>query len=473
MPSQRATWAANLAALAIVPLVVVLVMILSTVADAKPGNGNGGRVSGGIEKCHPRHGCIDGDTNGNPEPTPEPEPTADPTTEPDPAPEPDPTPDPTPYPTDETDPPPSTGTWSDASITNTAISGSIDNLVEGRLGSDATRTVLVYKPTWGRDMWVRLVDHVAGATADVKLPDDGHGSWQALRVTIAGDRLWTLSGVGPVTVRQFRIGGSAASPTLSQVDTKWYGSFDSRVGDLTTLDSGSVVAVWHQQGASGLHGHGVALHRSNGSVTVREVTGLGTMASKDVVAQHPGDGTIWILSNADSSGTIGRIRLAERTSSLDVLSVDHGFIGSQHDGFGPDPENPRLAVAADSSSGELVLAYQSATRQWSSSGIRSYPAVARLAAGGGVTFRHLPVWVERVTPLGLTVRSGELWLSHRPISSSGAFDRLEVAHLRDGTWSTTTLGSLADGYEAAPVDPRRPIVVYERSDAYVRWAAQS
>ena len=332
---------------------------------------------------------------------------------------------------------------------------SLTLLGRGRIATAGTKEVVLYweKMTMPSRVVAHVRDTASGATALIDLPSTS-GAWSnpSAVLTTGGD-LWILAGSAPVTLRQYRLSGSPMPTSASLISSRTFGDSDSRMGALTQLASGAVVAVWHQQGSTGPEGHGIAYRRADGTWQEQFQGFTKTSSSKDAVVQHPADGSVWLFNNADALGTIAAAHFTEVAGGLRLDWADWSFIGTDEGDFDADPENPDIVAVADPSAGDVVLAYQSAHRlRFSTTVIGSYPAIARLSASGVMSFTHLPVWVSRVSWLGLSLRAGEVWLAHRVVNPNDlSTDNLELRRLKAGTWSNAASLGRATTPIAAPL----------------------
>ncbi|MDP9387929.1 MAG: hypothetical protein M3Q48_08350 [Actinomycetota bacterium] len=253
-------------------------------------------------------------------------------------------------------------------------------------------------------------------------------------------------------LRHYRLSGNPMPTGATSVETRLFGDSDSRQGDLLGLASGGLVAAWHQQGATGPDGQFVA-YRAPGGDSWAELPALAfmpTMASDQVLAQHPSDGSVWLLSNPDAWGAIGAVHLSEVDGALRVDWTDGLFITQQRYGSnGPDPEDPVLAAAADAATGSIAHAYQSAERQRFFKADRtetaSRVAVVHVATDASLKFLpRAPVWAERVSTIGLVVAGGEAWVSYRPVDPStlSFADAYVIRHSDAGWEAPHRLGTL-------------------------------
>lgn len=346
------------------------------------------------------------------------------------------------------------GSSADVRLTDPVATQGLALLGRGKMAETGKVTGLLYweEFTSRRAMFFR--DASSGTASYVSLPVDSLVGWSNATYVLSGNEVWVWGGGGPVYLRHYQLSGSPMPTSAALVSTEAFGDTDSRRGDLTLLASGGLVAVWNQQGGTGPQGLGIA-YRSPGGAwqTTYPLYFMPTMASKQVVAQHPADGSVWVFNNPDAWGEIGAVHLTEVPSGLTLDWTDAHYIFDQTYGdLAPDPENPDLVVATDPSTASLVLAYQSRVRQMFSTYpavvTGSHVAVARIGPGGPTSFLVLPSYVERISALGLVVRPGETWLAYRPVDPATlAFDKLYVSVHRNGAWgSPTLLGTLDDPY---------------------------
>jgi hypothetical protein len=299
-------------------------------------------------------------------------------------------------------------------------------------------------------------DISTGATSYVPLPMDSVNGWTMTAYTLSGSSdLWVFGGSGPMYLRHYALSGSGLPTAATLISTEVLGDADSRQGDLVRLNSGALVLAWHQQGSAGPQGQWFSYR--NPQTGVNQLIGplqfMPTRASKQVAVQHPVDNTLWVFADADAWGQIGAAHFTETAAGLVTDWTDAGFITtSKYGEMGPDPENADLAAAADPSMGTIALAYQGAHRRiFSTSPVvtGAYPVVARLATSGSMSFLQLPIYVERVSSIGLVVGPGETTLMYRPIDETAlTFNKVLTSVHRNGSWeSATSHGTLYTNYE--------------------------
>lgn len=306
-----------------------------------------------------------------------------------------------------------------------------------------TETVTNRRAVWFRDAG-------SGASTYVDLATQDLSGWTsaAAQMTSAED-LWVLGGTGPMTLHHYRLSGSPLPTSASLVETRRFGDSDSRPGDLVALSGGGLVAAWHQHGATGPEGQYVAYRTAAGAWSaLAPLTFMPTRSSDQVLAQHPADGSIWLFSNPDAWGAIGAARLVEAGGTLAVTWTDGLYIYSSWVGvYGPDPENPDLAAAADPANGTIALAYQSADRRWFTDGTRtvvgSRIAVTRIRADRSLAFSLGDEYAERVSDVGLAVTGGEAWITYRLVDEATlTWSGIRAARHRAGGWDApTTVGT--------------------------------
>ncbi|HEX9711236.1 MAG TPA: hypothetical protein VGB52_01630 [Actinomycetota bacterium] len=411
---------------------VLLALCIQATAWAAPGGNGKGGGGNSSSTCRGKR-CSD------------PEPSPDPSTEPSPSPSPTATTEPSPTPTLDTE---GSFTVTDLALTNTAVSDDLAPLGRARMAERGSLSLMLYETRFGHEPWLFARDRSSGTANHIKLPYDSLLGWtDASYVLTPSDDLWIFSGSGPMYMRRFKLSGSPPS-SASFVSTTTFGDSESRPGNMIQLAGGGLVAVWHRQSTTAQHG---IAYRAPSSSSWQTMTFsfIPTRASKDILVQHPADGSIWLFNSPDAWSSIGAAHLTETTSGLRLDWSEAAFIDSRYGEFDADPENPDLAAAADPSTGEIVLAYQSAKRTiFGGTVAGSYPAVARILPDGGKSFVHLPIYVERISRLGLVVRPGSVWLIHRPIDTADlSFDDLYISRLSSGSWSTKLLGSVFAMYE--------------------------
>lgn len=317
-----------------------------------------------------------------------------------------------------------------------------------RLAAWGSLTGVVFTEQWTDRKVAFFRDAATGATSTATLPSDGSAGWyNAAFAMPSRDELWVLGGGGPLYLRHYRLSGSPLPTSATLVSSRTLGDADSRPADLLATAAGGLVASWHQQGNQGPQGLHVGYRPAGGAwAFITPLTFTPTMASNQVLAQHPTDGGIWLFSNADTSGRIDAVRFIERGTTLEVSDQRANFITASQDALNaPDPENPVLAAAANPVKGTIDLAYQSADRRFFGSGsqlmVGSRVAVARIAADGALSFTlRAPVWAERVSPVGLMVVNGEPAISYLAVDSATlTAQELTVSRFSDGSWTAPTV----------------------------------
>ncbi len=368
------------------------------------------------------------------------------------------------------------GASSAQTVTNPAAQGPFVLLGFHRMAEQGTATALLYHDLYFTP-WAYFRDSSSGADTNVPLPGwNGDSSeWEAVSyVWTAKDELWVFGGSGPMYVRQYQLSGSPLPTSATLVSTTTFGDADSRPGDFIQLASGGFVGVWHQQGTNGLpQGQGIAYRSPSGTwSTTYPLQFMPTMASYQVVAQQPADGSIWVFSDPDSYHSIGAIHLTESASGLSVDWTDSQFVNvPKYGDNGPDPENPVLAAAADPSTGTIALAYEDNHRVWygAPSWYGSYVSVARIGADSSVSFIVLPIYVMRVSVLALVVRPGETWLAYHPVQPDAGYTKLYVSRYASGSWDTPILLGDAPASDWTAVGVGRAEFAARMSDDTLRW----
>ena len=350
-------------------------------------------------------------------------------------------------------------------LSNPAVAGRLVITGRGRIAAIDSLSLLIYQEADSSKPWAFVRDASTGQSTHVALPfAQWPGSdWSSATYVLTPERqLWVFSGAGPVHARRYDLSGSPLPTTATLGSDVTFGDADSRAGDLTLLASGALVAVWHQQGQSGPQGQGIAYRSPAGTWSTQyPLTFIPTRASVQAVAQHPSDGSVWVFSDPDAWSSIGVAHLTEGASDLVLDWTNPTFISSADEEYDADPEMADVEVAADPSTGTIAVAYQSSVRKTFSADpfvTGSHLAVARIAASGSKSFVSLPVYVERISQIGLTVAGGATWLAYRPIDDEDlSFDDLYVSRLEHGVWSPPQLlGRLYGPYDSVAFNPGRP-----------------
>lgn len=354
--------------------------------------------------------------------------------------------------------------------------GPLETISVGELPAWGDVTAHVYAQAFSSRRGAYFRNSRTGASSFVTLPSDSTAGWSSVSSVMSGPSdLWVFGGNGPLLLRHYSLAGGEVPTMATLVSTSAFGDSDSRRAELLHLQSGGLLAIWAQQGNTGAQGLYWAYRAPTGSAWA--VSGplsfMPTKASKRAAVQHPADGSIWLFHNPDAWGRVGVVHLTETDGGVVVDWTDPYFIQpSVHGSNAPDPENPDLAVAPDISTGTIVLAYQSATRRTFSVSppvIGSHPVVARITASGALGFTALPIYVERISSIGLVVEPGQVSLIHRPIDESTlAFDRLFLSVHREGAWEAPEeLGRLHSTYEVIGYGQGRTEVAARLSDGHL------
>lgn len=363
---------------------------------------------------------------------------------------------------------------SDVVLNDPSAANPLALLGRGTAASWGSVSVVLYWEQFTNHRSAFLRDSSTGAQSYVRLPVDNESGWSHAAYTMTSPTdLWVFGGGGPMALRHFSLSGGSLPTTATLVSDQAVGDSDSRQGDFIRLADGALVLSWLQQGATGPQGQWLG-YVPPASTTLQvsgPLTFVRTKASKSVLAQHPVDGSVWLFSDPDAWGAVAVAHLTEASGSLRVDWTDPTWINTTAYGEnGPDPENPDLVAGADPTTGTIVLAYQGAHRmmfQTSPTVVTgSYPVVARIAASGSLAFTQLPVYVERISSLAMSVVAGDVRLTYRPIDATTmTFDHLDSALLHAGTWSAAAhLGQLADSWEVLSFTPGRSEVAAQMSD---------
>jgi hypothetical protein len=369
--------------------------------------------------------------------------------------------------------PASGSSFTDEIITNPAFTGQPSLIGKRHFAASGSISAILYLDPSGRP-WTYVRDSSTGGSTHVLLPQVAGTTWSAVSYVLRSPTdLWVLAGTGPIQLRRYRLDGAGLPTGATLLSTTTLGDGDSRPDDLTALSSGALVAVWHQQGSSGPQGLRITYWNPSTAAwsTLDPLTFMPTFASKFVAVQHPADGSVWIFGNPDSWSAIGAGHLSEIAGALRVDWTNGSFISSSDGAFNADPENPDLEVAADAASGTVRLAYQRAYRRmFSTSPIvtGSYLGIASIAADGSKSFGSMDEYVERVSSLGLIVRSSERWTAYRPIQPDLSFSDLYVRRESGGSWDAPVLlGRLYSPYQQVLAGPASTEILARMADGKV------
>jgi hypothetical protein len=329
----------------------------------------------------------------------------------------------------------------DVTLADPRATHSLAPLGHGKMAESGSLTALLYWEQFTSRRAVFVRDAATGAKAYLDLPVDTTAGWSNANYVWSGNDFWVLGGDGPVYLRHYVFAGSPMPSSASLVSSQVLGDGDSRMGDLLLLRSGGMVAVWHQQGMnSAPQGLGIGYRSPAGGWQALPLLAVGpSAASKQVMVQHPVDDSVWLFTDPDGWSAVGAAHLTEAPDGLHVDWTDATYLsGVKYGDSAPDRENPDLAVTADPSTGTVALAFQNQHRyMFSTSPVvtGSYVSVARITAAGGVSFVVLPVYVERVSGLGIVVGPGWTTLAYRPIDQATlTYDKLAVSTYRNGSW---------------------------------------
>ncbi len=360
----------------------------------------------------------------------------------------------------------------DTVLNDPAATYGVTPVGRSRMASTSAFSIVLYAGEFTNLRGAYVRSTTTGASSYVHLPLDVNDGWSNASYTLStAGELFVATGEGPIRVRRYALSGSPMPTSAVLLSSTLFGNSDSRTGDLVALAGGGAAYAWHQQGATGPEGMSVTRFTAAGGWSAPvSLTFMPTSASKQALAQHPSDGSLWLFNSPDSWGRVGAARLVESGNGLATDWTNAALLSPQVDGTnGPDPENPDLAAVADPTTGTVALAYQNANRRLFY-GARtlagSYVTVARFTASGQKSFLTLPVYVERISALGLSITGTATWLTFRPIDeATTTFDRLKVARYQGGVWSTPLdLGSPYDPYTRIGYVTDRPEVSVRLKD---------
>lgn len=352
----------------------------------------------------------------------------------------------------------------------------------GRSAESGGLSVLLYRDAMSWAPWAEF--RTTSGVAEVSLPWPAQSSSDWYNTSYAFDGkggLWVLDGSGPVIVRHYQLNGSPMPTSISLVSTETYGNTDSRANDLVLLASGGIVASFHQQGGNGAPQYTTVLYRSPSGAWSTTVLSMYTAVSKWATAQHPGDGSIWMLGDSDASHRISAIHLTESSNGLSTDWVNANYIDvPQYGDNGPESENPDVQLAADPSSASLVAVYQGNVSQQfgdpATNGDKgAHVIVARIPATGALAFSTLNVWAERASKLALSVQAGAVWVGYHPIDPVTLdYTDLQLAKLTSAGWvGPVDLGKTRDAGDPIGFSAITPQLFADMADGHLGEFAAS
>jgi len=350
-------------------------------------------------------------------------------------------------------------------VTNTFIdSGTLGESsligVRGRMAEVGEWQALLYDQGYAYDKYLYIRDDI-GNTSWVWLPDlTGDMIFKAEYFFTSNTEFWVFSSNGmdsfgwpgaPAVARQYAFQGSPLPTAATLVSKVSFGDSYSAAGSFIKLKSGGFVGLWFRPNPSPTTDPstnwvdlGFAYRSPTGtwsSIFPVRVDGLPGHAHSLALAQHPGDDSIWAFSKGDSFTTIWAIHLTETASGLRLDSTNSNFITQTADGpNGPEGELPYLTAVPDPSRNAIQLAYQNDQYKiFSTSPFvkGAFVSIAQISASAAKTFLTFPVYVERISALGLIAMPDKIWLGYRPINTSSLhYTDVYAASYTNGAWTT-------------------------------------
>lgn len=334
-----------------------------------------------------------------------------------------------------------------------------------------TRTAVIYQKLnmfSTRDTWLYVNDSDTGQTSRFLLHSSpGYYQTEADYVLTSATELWTLScdaGSGKLLVSQYKLNGTPpTSATL--ISTQSLGDTYSYAMSLIRLQSGALVVSWSDQATTytGDLIAGYAYRSPTGTWIAKTPATLASSGGVHVgwntrmrLAQHPADGSVWMLVKEDTSSAIEALHFTEAANDFILDWINAGFITQATDGDnGPETEFPFLAAAADPTRNAILLAYQSRPYQFvfidplygSMNSIflkQSYATIAQISANGSKSFIPYQTYMERATQFGMSVLSdGTIWLAYLPINSQTlTWNEIFASKYQSGVWTAPVLTGL-------------------------------
>ncbi len=381
----------------------------------------------------------------------------------------------------------------------TVIDGAYMAPLGKNMATYGDRTVLMYikqNPltlTW--DNWLYVSDSDTGQTSRFLLHSSpGYNQIETDYLLASATELWTLSHNsefgGNLLVSQYRLNGSPpTSATL--ISAKSLGDTNSFGKSMIRLQSGALMVAWNEEGwnyrsAQDLTS-GYAYRSVAGNWAVKfpvTVPGSGITMSQMIMAQHPGDGSIWAFVKRDSFAQISALHFFETANDFVVDWIKTDYITYAADGDnGPEGEFPFLTAAADPTRNAILLAYQSYRDRvvfvdplygnGNMIFLKEAPAtIALIKADATKTFIPFPTYMERGVQFGMSaLADGTIWLAYQPIDSQTlTWNQVYASKYQDGAWSAPVLTGLNySSYNVASAGRDPGLLIYRTDQPQVAF----
>ena len=329
--------------------------------------------------------------------------------------------------------------------------------IEGRIVRLGNKMVSLYSSGKRAERWLSVRDEACREFTALLPGIHATSTFRAEYSMMREDELWVFSsdtpafgakGTAPV-MRKYVLSGR---PTVARLQESMALSNEAAgVGDFISLQSGALLGVWYRPNM-GFTGDpqsnwmdlGFAYRNPEGfwwTIFPVRVKGLPNHEHRIAAVQHPSDNSVWVFSKGDSFAQITALRLVENAGKITLTHTLPNFISQQADGMnGPESELPDLAAVADPWRKSIFLAYQNAKFQIFSTQPKfakgAWISVAEISPEGSRSFSVLPIYVERISSLGLLALPDRLILGFRPIDErTFTHEHLYRSSLASGSWS--------------------------------------
>ena len=217
-----------------------------------------------------------------------------------------------------------------------------------------------------------------------------------------------------------------------------------------------MIASWYQSYLVDPHGDrrpevGIAYRSPRGRwstkfpIAVNDSKGGRVTQSRQAMAQHPADDSIWLFNKRDGAHSMEVVHLSENGDSIAVDWVDPLFINElEHEEDSVEAEFPAIVTIPDPTRNVIILAYgdngfEMRTRGGTFFRKVTHVTVVAIAADGTKWFEATsPFTIERTTRFGIALSEDKLWFAYKPLTlTSTPPPSLEAISfdLKTGSWS--------------------------------------
>jgi len=265
-----------------------------------------------------------------------------------------------------------------------------------------------------------------------------------------------LGYMSPVLISRYALTGSPLPTKATLRSSRTFGDEHSRTGAFISLQSGGMIASWYQSHLVEPHGDrrpevGIAYRSPRGRwstkfpIAVNDSKGGRLTQSRQAMAQHPADDSIWLFNKRDSAHSMEVVHLSETGDGLAVDWVDPLFINDrEHKEDSVESEFPAIMAISDPTRNVIILAYGDKRFERTTCGGTcfrkvTHVTVVAIAADGTKWFEATsPFTIERTTRFGMALSEDKLSFVYKPLTlTSRPPSSLEAISLdlKTGSWS--------------------------------------